>query len=538
MFLAQLHFVRSPGVLFFSALLFLFSSAQAAVPQETRIALGERLFLETRFAEYFARHSSGDINPPESARPVDPSLASVPSWDGSWIQGPLHQATMSCAGCHWIDQTDQTPGGGPRAYTDFAKRSLIPAREDGAQFTPRNSPTIIEVLQKEDSQGRSFTHFDGEFASIQELVIAGLLGRNMGWLPHERDQAMRHITRVIWEDRGEVSNEDPIYRRSYREWFEEEKNQNGGRRRRKPSSDQVLNWIADLMGDYMRSLEFKRDERGEHDGSPYDAFLKINGLPRKPWAQETDRAYSKRLAQAIEELDSPKWVAPARFSRHDQEFRFGPEEFEGMRLFFRTQSNPSVLKAGVGNCVTCHTPPTFTDFSFHAIGIADRSYDAVHGPGAFRRLDLSARPDGTAPWVSASFPDVQNPERFDAGVWHVLANPKPLPSQELLKTLLCEMSSFAVVFGFQGCSDTEILERSIGRFKTPTVRNLGHTEPYFHDGSSSQLFDTVLFYMQASNQARAGRIRNADPEMTNITLRGFEVRPVVSFLHALNEDYD
>jgi hypothetical protein len=307
--------------------------------------LGERLFLETRFAEYFARHSAGDINPASGARPRDASLARIPRWDGTWIEGPLRQGTMSCAGCHLVDQADLIEGGGPRSYTDFGQRSSIPARSDGQLFTPRNSPTLVDILIEEDRQGRSLTHFDGEFGSIQELVTTGLTGRNMGWLPAEHAQAVRHIGRVIREDSGDIGNEDPIYARSYWEWYQSGLTERTSRRARTRVTDsELLGWIGDLMGEYMRSLQFRKDEAGLYSGSPYDAFLRVNGLPQKPEAGESALSYSKRLAARLEGLKQPQWVGldgdiqnpPTQMERHSQVFRFGPSEFEGMRIFFRT----------------------------------------------------------------------------------------------------------------------------------------------------------------------------------------------------------
>jgi hypothetical protein len=123
-------------------------------------------------------------------------------------------------------------------------------------------------------------------------------------------------------------------------------------------------------------------------------------------------------------------------------------------------------------------------------------------------------------------------------MWHVLANPKKLPSQALLREILCgtRVHIFSRLFG--ECSEDQLLESAIGRFKTPTVRNLGHSEPYFHDGSSKDLNDALFFYIQASNLARAGHIRNADPELMKLVLRGFDIAPVADFLRSLNEDYD
>ncbi len=57
----------------------------------------------------------------------------------------------------------------------------------------------------------------------------------------------------------------------------------------------------------------------------------------------------------------------------------------------------------IGNCVSCHPAPEFTDFRFHNTGAAQEEYDAVHGAGSFMRLTVPSyaerrrRPDQYLP---------------------------------------------------------------------------------------------------------------------------------------------
>ena len=50
--------------------------------------------------------------------------------------------------------------------------------------------------------GPLFLHFDGEFATGDDLVVGTLTGRNFGWLPSQYNQAIAHIAKVIREDDG------------------------------------------------------------------------------------------------------------------------------------------------------------------------------------------------------------------------------------------------------------------------------------------------------------------------------------------------
>jgi len=528
------------------ALLLTAPAHAASRPSEITIALGERLFLETRFAEYFKSHSGGQINLPEGKYPSDPVLNRAPRGDGSWITGPTAGQTMSCASCHLVDQADSIPGGGPRAYSDFAVRSPIPHREDGLTHTPRNSPALIDILVREDTEGRSLTHFDGEFGSIEELVLGGFLGRNFGWLSSERGIALAHLARVIREDAGDPSHEDPLFQAPYSDLL-------GGRGaardlpeslRLDPSvaSDaDIAHQVARLVGDYLRSLHYARDDAGQHTGSPYDAFLAANALPRAPTANESDLDYARRLRHAIEALNAPIYInqditlAP-RMKRHKQAFTFGPAELQGMKVFF---SEPGRLDArgrpagGTGNCIACHAPPHFSDFGFHAIGTSQFEYDHLHGHGAYRSLLESA-----PAWQPSATPTADTPQAWDAGAWHTLAR-SPLPaSTPLLEEKLCLQLRKESGSPRLPCQSEQLRDAAFGRFKTPLLRNLGQSAPYFHSGTQPDLRNTVFHYMRASAWARARDLVNAPTAVADIRLRGPDVVPLVQFLEALNEDYE
>jgi len=52
---------------------------------------------------------------------------------------------MNCRACHLVDEQSGVSGGGNRTYDDFARRSPIPAREDGLATTPRQSPPLVNA---------------------------------------------------------------------------------------------------------------------------------------------------------------------------------------------------------------------------------------------------------------------------------------------------------------------------------------------------------------------------------------------------------
>lgn len=536
-----------------------FAEEEESDPAE--IAIGERLFLETRFAQFFFAHGQGG----------DPVMETTETIDGA-LPGPFAGQSMNCAACHLVDQQLETPGGSMRTYSDFARRSPIPQREDGKTHAPRNSPPLVNASLPR--RGGPLFHFDGEFDTLHDLVKATYTGRNYGWLPGEQAQAIRHFAAVIRNDdgTGELAQEfggayrvvlkgtDPSIPEELRlpEEFRIDVD---------TASDQdIFDQVTRITAAYVEDLEFSRGEDGAFNLSPYDLFLERNGLPRQPRKGESDEHYSKRLLKKIKRLKHPQFVTPAdgAFAFHDQPFVFGPTELEGMQLFFsrsghgHAHGNPS--QRGTGNCVACHAAPDFTDFALHNTGITAFEYDGIHGAGAFETLLIPAldlRNSDPLAWLpaTAAHPDAQEPFRAipstgrpgetDLGVWNIFANPDFPGPQEKLRRLLCrEQLQLLAQTPHSGphqerpCSKSSLLERSIATFKTPGLRDLGHSAPYMHNGQLDSLEAVVEFYIEASEQAREGRLRNPAPALHGIRLGAEDVEPIAAFLRALNEDYE
>ena len=108
------------------------------------MTLGERLFLETRFAEFLARNAT-DVNAPLAAG--DPAVATTET-TGASLPGPFAGASLNCRSCHLVDEQLAASGGGMRTYADFARRSPISAREDGHETAVRNSPPLVNASSR------------------------------------------------------------------------------------------------------------------------------------------------------------------------------------------------------------------------------------------------------------------------------------------------------------------------------------------------------------------------------------------------------
>jgi cytochrome c peroxidase len=481
------------------------------------------------------------------------------------LAGPFRGQSMNCAACHLVDQQLETPGGGMRTYADFAGRSPIPGREDGKMLTPRNSPPLVNSTMLRD--GEFFLHFDGEFGTIEDLVLATLTGRNFGWLPAEREIAKTHVANVVRFDDGLGALAGEFEGISYGVLLKGEAEEIPEGLRLPPEfrvdvatagDAEIIAVVSRLIGAYVDSLIFLQDESGAFNGSPYDVFLRKNGLPSQPNPGESALQYSRRLAGLIRDLGNPAFVGSAdgAFRFHGQEFRFGPEEFAGLKVFFREPEGPALseeekLVGGIGNCLVCHTAPTFTDFGFHNTGVTEKEFEDVHGAGAFAALfipdyfERSASPETyltptfenpSRQGVFLSIPVAEDPLATDLGVWNVLGHENMPKVQEALLKTLCAQEAIAA----GDCTVETVLPLAVARFKTPGLRDLGHSAPYMHDGRFPTLEDVAAHYSLFSgrSQATPAQMRNAPKEFLNMALEPQDLSALVAFLRALNEDYE
>lgn len=168
-----------------------------------------------------------------------------------------------------------------------------------------------------------------------------------------------------------------------------------------------------------------------------------------------------------------------------------------------------------------------------------------HAQGPFRTVPVSA-----------------NPQLTDLGLWNVFANPDFLAPQRRIRRILC---ADTLIAGFPGltispvvsthseesfdrlldspafagrCNADNLLPKTIALFKTPGLRDLGHSAPYMHTGQFDSLEQIVGFYRIASDLARRAQLRNGDRELNGIILTEADVAPLTAFLESLNEDYE
>jgi hypothetical protein len=608
--------------------------------------IGERFFLETRFAQFFFTNSGGNAN--AVLTNGDPVMNTSASIYGP-LPGPFAGKSMNCRACHMVEEQEST---GNRTYCDFATRSPIPNIGDGRATTQRNAMPLVDSLLAHP--GPLLLHNDGQFTTPTDLIIGTFTGRNFGWQPTEYATAIHHIANIIRNDNGSNGLAQQYGGFSYAVTLEGldqipyqylippqnrmEVTETDTNSPNYVTDEQIVQNMAVLIEDYLITLIFSQDTNGAFNGSPFDVFLSMNGLPQQPAPNETPLQYGRRLLRLVAALPNPQWVTdPADgvfvTNAKGQSFQFGTNELAGMEIFFTDSSNLEVAtnlqKQGitsgieVGNCIACHSPPAYTDFLFHNNGAAQNEYDGIFGAGAFMNVSvpgLSQRqtnynaylpPTTNHPYAAGIFdlpPAAGSPGQVDLGLWNVFANPDfpapQAPLQQILPQLLSVPApqiasagttgnnfyftgtngspgwSYYVLtstnlslppakwtvlstnifdsqgyFNFTNAIDPNVpqafyavalgalpaataLPRTIALFKTPGVRDLVSSEPYFHTGQMDTIEDVLNFYVTVTTNARAGLVRNADPALSGIFLDSSAVAPLAAFLRALDEsDY-
>lgn len=361
---------------------------------------------------------------------------------------------------------------GDRQFADSTPFSIIPANARGSkQETLRNTPTLLDVAAE-----TSF-NADGAFDSLEDLLVHKLTSTHMGWLPGEEDRARDEIFALTLNDQGE----DPLAEGSYLEQFKAVK----GIDLESMSRDDVFAKVIESLIDYLNTIQ-------THNTSAYDALAYLNrfneGLAGE---QDTPQDLSGRIFGRIANQEGRVLI---RFPNVYDE-----EAYQGLKTFLRViptwSSSVEGMEENIGNCIACHVPPKFTDGMFHNIGVTQAEYDARHGDGAFLKFAADAPSEATKARVDAG-----DPSKADLGRWNL-----------------------------------DPLDESFAAFKTPKLRFSEQTGPYMHNGASETLEDAIRQHMRASELAKAGTLRNADPELLTMNISERDIPQLVAFLRTLEE---
>lgn len=211
--------------------------------------------------------------------------------------------------------------------------------------------------------------------------------------------------------------------------------------------------------------------------------------------RDINRAYAN-MGKAIAAFERTLRHAPSRFDRYAQGLDessapdgvLTAQEVAGLRVFI-----------GRGQCVSCHSGPLMTDFSFHNTGVP-----AVAGMPADRgRGEALARAKTDEFNCLGAFSDAR-PEQCEELTF--------MPSEDPTMT---------------------------GAFKTPGLRGVADRPPYMHAGQFKSIDDVIRHYVQApaapvgkselsSRKVRVGR--------APIALSERDVRDLAAFLATLSPE--
>lgn len=402
------------------------------------------------------------------------------------FSNPAAGHRVSCASCHIFDERREERG--LRGFCDFESGSRVPGRYgDGYVVGVRNSPTLFDVGEM------SRLHMDGEFDSLESLVIGTFSGRTMGWLPGEEADALANAAAVLFATPDTADPESaearPAEAGTYVGQLAVAFGVEAG------NADAAVDLAARAVSDFMRGLRSPRN-------SPWDRFVKANALPAGPDEGESAGAHARGLVGRIRDLESSGALRETG--------GFGRIELRGALLFFSETA---------GNCFACHTPPAFSDHSFHTTGFSQLEYDEIHGLGSFMEEPVPGPGEADRPVERfRGVPSGDEPANTDLGFWNFAD-----PAASGLRR--------------EAESEAAFLERMIGAFKTPTLRNLAITDPYIHSGRFRSLESVVREYIRLSDMARAGTLRSADDEMSRLRLSERDIAPLTAFLHSLNDQF-
>lgn len=391
---------------------------------EGYVALGERLFNETRFARHFWLLSNANVNAKNI--PGEKHLETLELEQGLEIDSPFQGQSTSCASCHLVDQAFDLAGAGMRSYTDFSQRSRIsPHVADDKTRTPRNSTSLVGIGSKFNKH--RISHFDGEFDDHKGTVMGNLLGRNMGWSAAQKPYAIKNLVRVIKQDNGQGELAQEFGGSYKRVWSSNDPDlapelklsEDERLDVEKASDDEILNAVTKAVVAYLNDLDFQSNDQGEYNGSAFDQFLLSNGFSTAPRTNETPEHYTQRLRKFLSQLKNPVFIEGLEMESHRRSFDFKQKQWLGAKIFFDLKNKHNAK----GRCFKCHSAPLYSDQMFHNVGTSQIEYDSVHGFGSYFKLNIPHNKAQRKETYLNRRPQKEKPEYVDLGGLELLSTP-------------------------------------------------------------------------------------------------------------------
>jgi len=203
-----------------------------------------------------------------------------------------------------------------------------------------------------------------------------------------------------------------------------------------------------------------------------ERFRKVFGTewPRITHAWQAVAAFQRTLNSDAKQVPFDRYMAGDKKALSDGAQR-------GMAVF-----------NGKGGCIQCHNGPLASDQRFHALGVPENE--------AFRTEPLNQITHRWQHYQKGINEKGYRGADLDMGYFYVTKNPK-----------------------------------DIGKFRTPSLRELKYTAPFMHNGIFYTLDEVVDFYNKGGGEAM-----NKSPLMKPLGLSDQEKKDLAAFLEALSMD--
>jgi cytochrome c peroxidase len=330
-----------------------------------------------------------------------------------------------------------------------------------------------------------------------------------------------------------------------------------------PLAGQDVSWTDSVLGPY---VSYPTGRGLDTSYASYETLIQQAFYPE--FWQVPDAVFKASTVDALHPAGSPYRQIEANFSlfwglaiqmyeetliSDDSPFdRFADGDPTAMTD--EQQHGLAIFSSDRGRCVNCHKGAEFTGATSRMI-LGSGSLGSFGGDGP---IELMLMGNSQTGYYDDGFYNIGvTPTSYDIGDGGVdpWGNPLSFPLQlkDLMNGGIAVDSAFVSLdpCTFQaaaGCSpilDSNFREVVDGSFKTPSLRNVELTGPYFHNGGYATLEQVVAFYSRGGNVRAASNgdtsgfgtnPSNLDPDVTNTGFQPDEEAALVAFLKALTDD--
>ena len=187
------------------------------------------------------------------------------------------------------------------------------------------------------------------------------------------------------------------------------------------------------------------------------------------------------------------------------------QQKQGLDLFF-----------GKGKCANCHGEAEFTKASIHHIK-KERLERMIMGNNKEAVYDNGFYNIGVTPTLEDLGLGATDPFGFPLSESRLARD----NGEKVFKKVLVADPNIKVKSGERVTAN--------GAFKTPTIRNVELTAPYFHNGGTRTLREVVEFYNRGGN-FKERNIDDLDPDITELGLNESEKEALVAFMKSLTDE--